>query len=264
MEHRLIADRETVQTVRAVTVATYLGLVEPINGAVISKPAGFTLVRGPGAFSFCNFAAEFDAENSKDAVAALIEQSGECAGFYVFVMTGDKPEDLSETLLAEGFELRQELTSMVWEPVECQAGPSLDRVTDQNDRSFVTKFMCEQFFARLPIEAREAIAAATAASRNQIFKIGESETPQAAVMLVPGSGSIGLYNLCVRPGLRGQGIGKSVVESIKSGAAQNGIKVVLQCDRSLVPWYQGLGFQTVGSVRAYTFSGTYSGDILTS
>ena len=123
--------------------------------------------------------------------------------------------------------------------------------------------MAEQFFWRLPTDAREAIATATAASRHRILKLGEAQEPEAAVMLVPAAGSIGLYNLCVRPELRGRGTGKSIVETIMSGSAQNGTKIVLQCEGTLAPWYQILGFETVGWVRAYTFSGTNPGDILT-
>lgn len=263
MEHRSLAGGETGQTVRDVTLATYLGLVEPINGVVVSKPCGFTLVRGPGPFSFCNFAAVFDTDDTESAVSTLIEQAGDCPGFYVFVMSGDRPADLEEKLIASGFGLRQELTSMVWEPVKCEAGVGLDLVTDPHERSLVTGFMAEQFFWRLPTDARSAIATATAASRHQILKIGGAKEPQAAVMLVPVAGSIGLYNLCVRPELRSRGTGKSIVESIKSSAALSGTKVVLQCEGTLAPWYESLGFETVGWVRAYTFSGTIPGDILT-
>lgn len=263
MEHSHLADPETVNSVRANTLETYLGLVEPINGAVVTRPHGFTLVRGPGSFSFCNFAAGFDSEDLEETVSALIVQARDCAGFYVFVMSGDRPPDLDERLQARGFKVRQELTSMVWEPVECPAGVEIDFVADHGERSLVAGFMSEQFFWRLPTEARRVIAAATAASRHHLFKLGGAQEPQAAVMLVPSPGSIGLYNLCVRSELRGRGIGKSIVESIKSSAAVNDTTIVLQCEGALVPWYQDLGFGTVGRVRAYTFPGTVSGDILT-
>ncbi|MCH8979715.1 MAG: GNAT family N-acetyltransferase [Armatimonadetes bacterium] len=238
------------------TLATYLGLVEPVNGTVVTKPMGFTLVRGPGPFSFCNFAAGFDvAEADCDAVLHLLSQNcSDCPGLHVFVMSGDRPPDLPARLEAAGFELKLRLASMSWPPQEVAKDAALAEVVEPEERRHVAEFMASQFFWRLPDEAREAISAATAASRHSLQSVGPPEDPVASVMLVPQPGTLGLYNLCVKPELRGQGVGRSVVRTIQHGATLSGRTVVLQCDKLLAPWYAQLGFEEAGDLFAFSFS----------
>ena len=256
VERGAVAVHELRKAVRANTLATYLGLVEPVSGTVVTKPMGFTLVRGPGPFSFCNFAAGFDVEESDRAAAIdlLAQNCSDCPGLHVFAMTGDRPENLQERLEAAGFELRLRLVSMVWRPQDVARGADIAEVVDPCDRRHVAEFMASLFFWRLPEEARAAISAATAASRHSLQSIGPAEDPEASVMLVPQSRTLGLYNLCVKPELRGRGLGRDVVRTIQHGAALSGRTITLQCDGLLAPWYERLGFEEAGTVCAFTLS----------
>lgn len=250
--------------VRGNALATYLGLVGSVNGSVVTRPHGFTLVRGPGMFSFCNFAAGFSLgqDDVDAALSTLVESAEDCFGFYVFVMTGDKPGDLVDRLVAKGFEQRHSLVGMVSDTVPELPDLVAQAVTSHEDRRKVAGFMARQFFWRMPREAREAIAAATAASPHTIWTVGPVDEPDAAVMLVEDSDAVGLFNLCVRPELRRKGLGARVVRAVQGTAAGRKKPVALQCEAELAPWYKSLGFEAVGTVEAFTLSQGDSGDII--
>jgi ribosomal protein S18 acetylase RimI-like enzyme len=119
----------------------------------------------------------------------------------------------------------------------------------------IARFMVEQFFSRMAGESRDRIQRATARSATQLYSLGPERRPDAAVMLVPLDGSLGLYNLCVRRELRGKGIGREVVSSVRAIAAASGAPVVLQCEPGLAPWYEDQGFEAVGEVEAWRRGG---------
>lgn len=263
VEHRPLTDPRA-ELVRSNALATYLGLVGSVSGTVVTRPHGFTLVRGPGLFSFCNFAAGFEVkpEDLPAAIQALRDNAEDCFGFYVFVMTGDCPTDLERRLLESGFEIRQELVGMAStaspEPPELPARA----VIDHEERRAVASFMASQFFWRMPREAREAIAAATAAGAHTLWSVGEPADPEAAVMLVEQPESVGLFNLCVRPERRRTGLGSEVVKAVQAAASSLGRPVVLQCEEELVGWYRRLGFEAVGTVKALSLSDDGGSDII--
>ncbi|HXH61196.1 MAG TPA: GNAT family N-acetyltransferase [Fimbriimonadaceae bacterium] len=249
---------DIVQRVRANALATYLGLVEPVEGAVVSRPYGFTLVRGPGIFSFCNFAAGFDVagEELEEVVGVLQQNASQCPNFYVFSMSGDSPPGLGQALAEGGFESRQSLQSMSWSGPAPDPDIVLTAPQGNEERLKAAQFMAQQFFWQMPEEAREAIAMATAASRHQILTVGPPSEPMAAVMLVQSEGTLGLFNLCVRPDLRGRGIGSRAVRGVQRQAVDAGSALVLHCGAHLVQWYRGLGFEGVGVVSTFVASAT--------
>ena len=262
MEHCALSN--AVQLVRSNALATYVGLVAAVEGAVVRKPLGFTLVRGPGVFSFCNFAAGFDVapDDFEPAVGLLIAQANECFEFYVFLISGDQPDDLGGRLASAGFQCRQSLVSMASaSPVEHEdVGARL--VSDHKERRSVADFMAGQFFWTMPMDARRGIAAATAASPHTIWVVGDSHDPTAAVMLVEQPEAVGLFNLCVAPPARGKGLGAGLVQAVQSAASRSGRTVVLQCGEELAGWYSNLGFERVGSINAYTLAPGQASDIL--
>jgi hypothetical protein len=263
MEHRPLKDPRA-RVVRENALATYLGLVGAVEGAVVTRPMGFTLVRGPGHFSFCNFAAGFDvAEGDVCAVIDLLdEQSRDCFGFYVFSMSGDAPSDFREQLRRRGYESRQGLVGMASEASPSPGVVSARVVADSEERRLVASFMARQFFWKMQKEVREAIAASTAASSHTVWVVGPARDPEAAVMLVEQPASVGLFNLCVRPELRRKGLGAGLVRAVQAAASASGLPVVLQCEPGLETWYKGLGFETVGTVEALTLSHDDGGDII--
>ncbi len=259
MEHRPLSE-----LVRTNALATYLGLVAAVEGSVVTRPLGFTLVRGPGFFSFCNFAAGFDVadEDLPAAVDLLRAQAQDHFGFYVFHMTGDRPAGLEPALIDGGFEPRQTLAAMASMNPGGVGVEGARLVASHDDRASVAGFMAKQFFWSMPPEARRAIAAATAASSHTVWCVGEPGDPKAAVMLVEQPDSVGLFNLCVKPELRRNGIGAALVRSVQNAAFTQSKPVVLQCSEDLVAWYEDLGFERVGVVHALTLAPDGAGDIL--
>jgi ribosomal protein S18 acetylase RimI-like enzyme len=262
MEHRSLSP--FVELVRSNALATYLGLVASVEGSQVTRCQGYTLVEGQGPFSFCNFAAGFALECAD--VGAVVESLRNHAegrfGFYVFVMSGDEPGDLDSHLVRAGFEHRQRLVSMASTQV-CTAEPvEAQLVANLEDRRSIAAFMARQFFWTMPDQAKEAIAAATAASGHTIWRVGGASEPEAAVMLVEQPDCVGLFNLCVRPELRSRGLGRSLVKAVQSASKLSGRPVVLQCSDDLTGWYSDLGFERVGHILALTLAGPTSGDIL--
>ena len=134
MEHRAL--NRFVELVRSNTLATYVGLVRAVSGSRVTQDHGYTLVRGPGPFSFCNFAAGFDLDGEIGGVLEdLKAQAEDCFGFYVFVMSGDEPGDLEDRLVGAGFEVRQELTSLVSETVATEPARARLVVGDKDRRA---------------------------------------------------------------------------------------------------------------------------------
>jgi ribosomal protein S18 acetylase RimI-like enzyme len=243
-------------------VATYLGLVGAIEGASVTRPHGFTLVRGPGYFSFCNFAAGFVGGDARQIAAVLLEQAEACLGFYVFLMTGDEPADLHERLGDAGFQVRQTLVGMAAVGHSGEPETGATAVTDLKERRAVASFMARQFFWRMPKDGRDAIAAATALGPHTLWAVGPVHEPEAAVMLVEQPDSVGLFNLCVRPDLRRKGLGSRVVGAVGAHAARQGKPVVLQCEAELAAWYREQGFREVSRVDALSLAPDSVGDIL--
>lgn len=67
------------------------------------------------------------------------------------------------------------------------------------------------------------------------------------LVLVPSKGDIALTSIVVPEEMRGQGVGTSVINELKSVADQQGRSIVLEPEEdTLVPFYEGLGFEILG------------------
>lgn len=241
------------KAIRENAVATYLGLVENIDGATLTRPYGIRLVRGPGNFSFCNFAAGFDfaADDADRVVDLLLENAQDSRGFCVFCSSADSSIGMLDKLMASGFSPRQSLVGMV-----STGGPEGEvaevvEQTERGQRLLVCQFMAMVFFGWMSRDARDAIALATALSRHSILSVGPVEDPDGAVMMVASENIFGLYNLCVKAEARGKGLGSSIVMAVQALAGKNDSPVGILCERSLVSWYQWQRFEPVGSIDVY-------------
>lgn len=254
------------KAVRENAQATYLGLVENIEGASVSKPHGVTLVRGPGNFSFCNFAISFDLEGGEveSVLDLLVQNANECEGFCVFSSTADSTKEMERQLLDKQFRVRQSLTCMASNKIADGEIATLNTYTDKHHRLAVTRFMASQFFGWMSRDARESIALATALSRHTVLCVGPVENPQGAVMLVEFGGVLGLYNLCVKENERGHSIGSNIVRAVQSIASKNSSPVGILCESALVSWYQCQRFERVGSIDVYCCETQRMSDILKS
>jgi hypothetical protein len=123
------------------------------------------------------------------------------------------------------------------------------------DRQRVADFMMWQFFHTQSANVRERIAQATVRCPDlQLYELERPdirERPVGAVMLHRTSGVLGLYNLCVSVPYRSRGLGSSIVLAVELLSMQESVILELQCDPSLIDWYQALGLEQVGAVDVY-------------
>lgn len=112
-------------------------------------------------------------------------------------------------------------------------------------------FMVEQFFFAQSQVVRDMLAMATSASGLAMQRAFVGDLEVGAALCPQTTGMLGLYNLCVPRNLRRKGYGALMVRSLLSIAGEENRDLVLQCDRRLVPWYEGLGLKWAGTVDVY-------------
>lgn len=125
------------------------------------------------------------------------------------------------------------------------------------EREEIANFMVDQFFKRSSRQSQQLVAAATANGEglNLVgFRTGFLGRLAAAAMLVPTERTLGLYNLCLAPSLRGKGMGTQILNAILMHGRELEKTVLLQCEGKLVPWYQRNGFSSSGVLKVWTLS----------
>jgi hypothetical protein len=162
-----------------------------------------------------------DQETSRTALASVgFRVAGQ---LQVMVSSSDAPQPEFEPVLSDNFERRMD----------------------------VARFMAQQFFASHSANLRESIALATARSEVELF--ADRDGPlKCAAMVSQGTGSSGIYNLCVAHSERDKGYGSAMLLALRSRAGRAGKTATLQCEPKLEPWYLDRGFRTVGSISIMT------------
>lgn len=254
MEHRLLSDPRVLA--RTNLIETYVGLASAVPGTRVERIGETTLVTGEPGLSFCNFAAGFDllADDSQRNAAVLAAARAN-RDFWVFETDADRPAKIIGRLGREGWILRQRLI-MMRSQTSAVPDPKQDffpvSVTTQTERQAVALFMASQFFRGSSFAKSERIARATSGSPHDLYRIGTPGDVIGAFMVSRGEAD-GLYNLCVRASARGDGMGADAVRWLRREAQQDDRELFLQCEESLVPWYEHHGFARFGTVDAWTF-----------
>jgi hypothetical protein len=117
------------------------------------------------------------------------------------------------------------------------------------DRAEAVSLMMDTFFARHSEADQRAIRHCYEAVAMPLVGTFDSLGIAATAMLSPTDESVGIYNLCVPASRRRLGHGGSLVKWILQ--ASGGRPVTLQCEASLVPWYETFGFRSVDFVEIY-------------
>lgn len=262
MEHRTLADPD-LDEARSIVVDTYLQLAMAVPGTFADRRPNATVVRGPDGLGFCNFAIRLNFEgDARPGLDALVADARSKRAFNIFAMTGDRPADLRQELEARGLVVRQWLVTMHCAGTgPSEAIPTVQAV-QRSVRHQVADFMVRQFFRRASEAVQGTLAQATADSDLELHYLEDRSGIVAAYMLAPGRTGTGLYNLCVRSDSRGQGLGASLAQWAGGQLAAKGMRTYLQCEESLVNWYEPLGFKPIGEVVALAFAGTKQDDIL--
>jgi predicted N-acetyltransferase YhbS len=170
--------------------------------------------------------------------------------FHVYAM-----QNLDQTVEIPGYRMSYELILMVHPlPETWRYAPPLKVASQPKERLAVARFMTRQFFANANRETSDRICAVTSGPNDlelAAFQGGWPSRIEAAVMLSPSDGVLGLYNLCVEAKLRRQGRGEQIVRKVVQMAASDHRVCALQCDPRLEAWYAKLGFIRVGTMGAW-------------
>jgi ribosomal protein S18 acetylase RimI-like enzyme len=125
----------------------------------------------------------------------------------------------------------------------------LETVQGFSNRYEHTMFLADQFFTNAGDSFCEGISMMTAnASRCELLRLPGRFGPAGGAMIFQTGAVLGLYNISVSPEARGKGLGANMVRSLIGIAALRKCTATLQCNESLVPWYERLGFRKYGEV----------------
>jgi GNAT superfamily N-acetyltransferase len=198
-----------------------------------------------------------------DDVAFVRELGQSRLQFHQYVLPGPESDSAAEMLIRAGF---RELSVLI-----CLVGPSAPEQTQESPLDLelaegpaealeIGTFMASLFFSDQPAKSRAVIADATAnAADCELYFLNQNGGQcDAALMLSRVDSSLGIYNLCVRPTLRGRGLGRSLIEWALQTAHLEGRLATLQCHPRLVPWYESMGFWQSGLVRPFSLERAYA------
>jgi len=198
-----------------------------------------------------NFAIRFQGETLPPKP---VDEALRSPSFRLYTLSGDCPEDLNKRLLGIGMKLRYQLSGMSVGTTRHRGENDLVSASTAADALDVARFITATFFWRSTRTVREQLASIMAASypNHEFYAVRDKRGIIAAGTLTLDAEVIGLYNLCVRPDVRSQGVGTSVFTELGRIASARASHVVLTCDPDLVPWYAHRGCTVAGSLEAFS------------
>lgn len=165
-----------------------------------------------------------------------------------YVIPTDQTGSVLEMMKSAGFSQGNTLSLMfVRRPI---GGVDLDleTVNGISARYDHTMFLASQFFSAGDAFC-DGISRMTAQSEKcELLRLAGRNGPMAGAMIFQTGAVLGLYNISVSPESRGGGVGANLVRSLIGVAASRKCTATLQCNESLVPWYERLGFRKYGEV----------------
>jgi GNAT superfamily N-acetyltransferase len=241
-----------VEAFRRNVCSTYRQLGSRTPGALFQERDDMWLCTSGFAHPIGNFACCFSSPECSE-IAAIAEGQ---AGFRAYVVTGDTPGNLGTQLEANGMTFRYRLTGLACiEPLE--EGDS--RLQHQDSREAIVataSFMVDTFFWKSQKKLRDTlikILAGAAEDGQEFYAWHDAQGLAAAATLAYSPGVAGIYNLCVRTDLRGQGIGGAAVAQLARLARNREATAFLQSEEALSSWYESLRFVPVTELTAYSY-----------
>ncbi|MBL8049021.1 MAG: GNAT family N-acetyltransferase [Chthonomonas sp.] len=234
---------------------TYVELARNVPGTSVHQRGQFTQTVSTAPLTICNMV--IDCQIPEADVAQVVADfrlaSGRSKAFRVFQASGDQPEDLGLWLMAEGFTLEYSLALMT-RPADPDDVPAAMRLVETDaERRTVIDFMVGTFFSRRDPALRRFVMEANLRSPFELWVCGSpGSPPEGAVMLVDRPESLGMYNLCVAPRRRREGVGSGILHFCQAQASARGKIFTFQADSRMVVWYRERGGIEIGSVKIYT------------
>ncbi len=230
-------------------VETYFKLASAIPGTESVQNESWTACRNSMDHASCNFGIITSSE-SMDA-PELNEFIGNRNSFHIYSFCKDYVKDPADRWAKRmGYRHGSILIALAMQPKEIGVTSSikLEFAQSEGERNQIAEAIALQFFPRQTHAARRVIVAATAGSGLPLAKIISDGESVGAIMLCRTNGAIGVYNFFVEQRFRGLGIGKQTMLAVAELARFEQCIVCLQCDLSLIEWYEILGFNEIGHV----------------
>jgi len=200
-----------------------------------------------------NFAVSSEVTPSLAADLRLIAETRNA--FHVYLYDELSTRQSRALLRKQGFRNTHTLQVMSAAPVVPPGGLPLDKAESIEDRNEVAQFMISQFTSSYPDWIKSEVCDATTHAEGlDLYSLRENDEIIAAMMLRRNESCIGLYNLCVKAEERRRGYGKLLVAMARRHASNLRVPLILQCDRSLISWYQDIGFVKTGKIEVYHLS----------
>jgi hypothetical protein len=242
---------EPVELANSNLAQTYVSLGKGVEGTRYLDGPGYQACVGDVPHPICNFA--LSNNWTDDSVKRLTREADPVHPFNLYVLPSDRPLHLFLSWQSLGYVHTYSLSCMRLEPLLKPPSPELQKAVTAAEKDEISRFMATQFFGYQTAEIRSIIADATAEGEGlELFGLREGPDLIAAVMLHRTVGCVGLYNLCVKPERRKEGLGGSVVGWVSKLAAAENAFVTLQCDPKLERWYERLGFDRYGNLEVYS------------
>lgn len=245
--------QSSAEAIRLNVSETYLALGAGAPGAVVVRSERAWTCRSAFDHPIGNFAVYLSL--SDDDVRYLADSANGTPDYRIYYMTGDRPADLPRRLEELGLIERYALTGLELEEQPRDSSELLQRCRDDVQVQETAQFMVDTFFWRSAgsLRATLALILADAGKRGHEFYFAKDKRGYLAAASLSITGNVaGLYNLCVRPRERGRGLGSEAVHQLSRISLARGDRLVCQCDRGLVQWYERLGFAQASELRAYS------------
>lgn len=246
LERRALICRENV-------IRTYLGMAKGLGGCRLVQGQAFKILESPMDLVLGNFVIEFDSDLEIHRVVEFLHEVRENMrtkpSFRVFLCDGDRPEGLATGLLSAGMTLAYRVEQFFGDfpGEEC----SRACLVEPQRRPEVGEFMVETIHRMRPGDTREAIIRSIVHSPHEIWAYEANGCLLGAALLSESEHAVGLYNLCVLPEARQNGIGTEMVNHCLQAAYTRKKPLVLQANAQNGRWYERMGLKNSGKLEAY-------------
>ncbi len=222
---------------------TYFALARSAAGSCRFEDEGIIGCRSELDHPAANFA--IVARPTLGSIVGLFQNGPRTA----YVMPTDQSGSVIQMMRGSGFKEGSPLSLLFMRRPEGGVDLDLETVTGFSDRYDHTMFLARQFFSSSGGSFCNDISTMTAhAERCELLRLSGKLGSIAGAMVVQTGNSLGLYNITVSPENRHSGLGSELVRSLVGIAASRGCTATLQCNDSLVPWYERLGFRKYGEI----------------
>ncbi len=230
---------------------TYEAIALTMEGAFRVEGEGYRGVLSPVAHGVCNLV--FAHDPSPGAARELAGIAREKPELFVYLLPSPDAPAYAETLRRAGFATHAVQAVMVrgTEPPPPRRSRLVEAVT-LSARVELMEFLTKQFFEFGTREFRGRLAVATTrAEACRLWELRERRLRVAGAMTTLLGGAYGLYDVAVRDGYRGDGLGSELVLDLLARTPPEARLATLQCARPLAGWYAAFGFETVGEMTTF-------------